>query len=56
LTIFSKTQKTISIDFDREVGERKGSWKGGTLGCGYELLPNENPLECLRRMEKDRKF
>ena len=56
LTIFSKTQKTISIDFDREVGERKGSWKGGTLGCGYELLPNETPLECLRRMEKDRNF
>jgi hypothetical protein len=44
------------IEFNDEVGERTGSWKGGTLGCGYNLLPNETPLECLRRMEKERKF
>jgi hypothetical protein len=40
----------------KECGERKGSWKGGTLGCSYELLPNETPLDCLKRMEKERKF
>jgi hypothetical protein len=39
-----------------EVGEEAGSWKGGVLGCGYTLLPNETPLQCLRRMEKERKF
>jgi hypothetical protein len=49
-------RKSISIEFSDEVGERTGSWKGGTLGCGYELMPNETPLECLRRMEKERKF
>lgn len=51
-----RVQRTISIDFDGEVGERSGSWKGGTTGCGYELLVNETPLECLRRMEKERSF
>lgn len=52
----SMIRKTISIEFSEEVGERKGSWKGGTVGCGYTLLPHETPLECLRRMEKERKF
>ncbi len=51
-----KIQKTIDIEFNREVGEKTGSWKGGTTGCGYNLLPNETPLKCLRRMEKERKF
>lgn len=39
-----------------EVGERTGSWKGGTIGCSYEILPNETPLSTLRRMEKERIF
>lgn len=47
---------SINIEFDGEVGERTGSWKGGTIGCSYELRPNETPEQCLRRMEKERKF
>lgn len=46
----------IDVSFSAEIGERTGSWKGGVLGCGYELLPDEKPLECLRRMERERKF
>lgn len=46
----------IEIEFDSEVGERTGSWKGGTIGCTYALNPGETALECLRRMEKERKF
>ena len=56
LTFFNKISRTIDVRFSDEVGERTGSWKGGTIGCGYDLLPNETPLECLRRMEKERKF
>lgn len=52
----ARIQKTIDIDFDGEVGEGTGSWKGGTLGCGYELLPNETPQMCLKRMETEREF
>lgn len=51
-----KTSNTIDIDFSDEVGERKGSWKGGCLGCNYEINPGETYLECLRRMETERKF
>lgn len=49
-------RKTIAIEFSDEVGERTGSWKGGCIGCGYNLLPGETPLACLRRMERERKF
>lgn len=54
--LFSKKSRTIDVEFDQEVGARKGSWKGGTIGCGYELLNGETPLQCLRRMERERKF
>lgn len=56
LPLFNKVVKSIDINFNQEVGEETGSWKGGVLGCGYDILPNETPLECLRRMEKERKF
>lgn len=56
LKLGAKIQRTISVEFNDEVGERTGSWKGGTTGCGYELLKNETPLESLRRMERNRKF
>jgi len=49
-------RESINVDFDDEVGEETGSWKGGTLGCGYDLLPNETPEQCLRRMEREREF
>jgi hypothetical protein len=53
---FQRQHHYIDIAFSDEVGERTGSWKGGTIGCSYELRPNETPLECLRRMEQERKF
>lgn len=49
-------RKVIDVEFDGEVGERTGSWKGGTIGCGYDLLEGETIEQCLRRMERDRKF
>ena len=51
-----KIRRSIDIVFSDEVGERSGSWEGGCIGCGYDLLPDELPEECLRRMERDRKF
>jgi len=54
--MFAIVNRTIDIHFSKEVGERKGSWKGGTLGCSYTLRKNETPLECLKRMETEYKF
>lgn len=53
---FQKTRYTIDVTFNEEIGERTGSWKGGCTGCGYDLKPAETPLECLRRMEQERRF
>lgn len=54
--LFSFVRTTIDVHFSKECGRDKGSWKGGTIGCSYNLLPNEEPLDCLKRMEKERKF
>lgn len=52
----SMTRTSIDVQFGDEVGERAGSWKGGTVGCGYDLRRNETPAECLRRMQRERRF
>lgn len=54
--IVEKNGFQLKNKYTGEVGEETGSWKGGTLGCGYNMLPNETPLETLRRMEKERTF
>lgn len=54
--LFNRVRKTIDISFDDEVGEGTGSWKGGTLGCGYDMKPDETPYDCLKRMEQERRF
>lgn len=54
--LFSLVRRTIDVHFSREVGARKGSWKGGTIGCGYDMKPDETPLDCLKRMEVERNF
>lgn len=55
-SLFNKVRRCIEIEFSDEVGERSGSWKGGTIGCSYEMRAGETPLETLRRMEIERKF
>lgn len=49
-------KESIDVNFSDEVGERTGSWKGGTIGCGYDLKSGETLLGALRRMEAERKF
>ncbi len=36
-----KISRSLDIRFSSEVGKRKGSWKGGTLGHGIEMLHGE---------------
>lgn len=49
-------RESINVDFDAEVGERTGTWKGGCVGCGYDLRGGETMLDALRRMERERTF
>lgn len=43
LSLFRKPKVSRSLDlrFSSEVGKRKGSWKGGTVGHSIEMLPGE---------------
>jgi len=56
IPLFNQVIRSIDVEFDGEVGEGTGSWEGGTIGCGYDLKPNETPHQCLKRMEQERKF
>jgi len=49
-------RRMIDVEFSAEVVEGVGDWKGGTTRCSYELLHGESELDCLRRMERERKF
>jgi hypothetical protein len=51
-----KVRTAIRVNFNREIGEQAGSWKGGCTGCGYDLMAGETPEQCLRRMERERVF
>jgi hypothetical protein len=51
-----RIRRLIEVTFNKEVGERRGSWKGGVTGCGYEMRPNEMPADTLHRMRRDRRF
>jgi hypothetical protein len=49
-------KKTMNVNFSDEVGEQSGSWKGGVIGTGHDMLPNENVAQCVNRMQSERKF
>lgn len=51
-----RVRRYIDVKFSDEVGDRSGSWKGGVIGCGYEMRDGENPINTLRRMERERVF
>jgi hypothetical protein len=56
LPFVKRKSRGINIDFSGEVGEETGSWKGGTVGCRWDMEKGETIEQCLRRMERERKF
>lgn len=51
-----KVRRSINVNFNDEVGEGTGSWKGGVMGCGCDWHPGESLESALRRMERERRF
>jgi hypothetical protein len=47
--IKSEIYYSLEIDFNKEVGYEKGSWKGGTLGHAINIEYKESPLEAFKR-------
>lgn len=44
-----KVRRSLDLRFSSEVGRRKGSWKGGTIGHGIDMLPSELHEAAFRR-------
>lgn len=53
-----KIKRSLRIDFSKEVGKRKGSWKGGMVGHSINLEPGELHESAFRRycLENNLKF
>lgn len=51
LSMFRKpmVHRSLSIEFNKESGPEKGSWKGGLCGTGIEMLPGELHEAAFRR-------
>lgn len=45
----NKVRRSLSINFDKECGPEKGSWKGGLCGTGIDMLPGELHEAAFRR-------
>lgn len=50
LSWFFKPQvyRRLDIEFDKETGPEKGSWKGGTTGCSFVINNNENHVQAMQ--------
>jgi hypothetical protein len=44
-----KVRRSLDIEFSGETGTEKGSWKGGTIGTGIDMLPGELHESAFRR-------
>lgn len=45
----AKIRRSLDLRFSAEVGPEKGSWKGGTIGHGIEMLKGETPRTAFER-------
>ena len=55
-TPFIVPDECICVSLSEDIGSERGTWKGGVTGCGYSLKRGESAIQCLRRMERERRF
>lgn len=53
---WSRISDSIDVRFRDEMGTQRGSWKGGTIGISFTMLPGERSEETLRRCMKTAEF
>lgn len=44
-----RVHRSLDLEFSKETGKRKGSWKGGTIGHSIEMQPGELHEAAFRR-------
>lgn len=45
----NRVERSLDLSFSSEVGRRKGSWKGGTVGHSIKMMPGELHEAAFRR-------
>lgn len=53
---FNFVKRYIDVEFHKEVGRKKGSWKGGVTGASWKLKPGQHPYEALHDMENNNNY
>lgn len=51
-----KIDRSLMLSFSSEVGRKKGSWKGGTVGHAVSMEPGETPEAAFRRYCKQQEL
>lgn len=46
----------LELNFSKEVGREKGSWKGGTIGHSVEIKEYENALDAFKRYGSEEQY
>lgn len=46
-------RRELYVEFFEEVGPRKGSWKGGVMGCSLYIRPGETTHEAIERFKNE---
>lgn len=49
LPLFNRIYKSLEVEFDKEVGSRKGTWKGGTIGTSFKIEAKESIFDAMER-------
>lgn len=44
-------RRYLNVEFKEETGPRKGSWKGGTIGCSIDMLKGESIDDAIERFK-----
>lgn len=47
-----RTRYSLDVWFAEELGNERGSWKGGVIGTGCDFVPGESVEAALRRFER----
>lgn len=53
---YTRTRGQIWVDFSEEMGDQRGSWKGGVMGAGDEIEPGLSWVHAFVDMQKKRNF
>ncbi|MHA1287473.1 MAG: hypothetical protein ACTSPB_08725 [Candidatus Thorarchaeota archaeon] len=52
-SLFNYVKTEINVEFDRGMGPKRGTWKGGVVGTSFIMLDGETSIQTLQRMQRE---